>query len=86
MGADATFDLAKLDTFQLYRKLFLHLWCADEEVRHRALLQRCVQTLQQFTTLEEAQSTFRNLADRLEVPALSPDELRKLAEQRDLLA
>jgi hypothetical protein len=85
-GTDAVFDLAKLGSFQLFHRLFLRLWCTDEEVRYRALLQQCVQTLQQLATPEEAQATFRNLADRLEVPPLSLDELRKLAEQGDLIA
>lgn len=78
--------LSRVGSFQLRRNHFLQVWCAEEEVRQRALRERSLGMARQREVRTQADLAARvaALAARLETTAPSVGELRVHAERNGL--
>jgi hypothetical protein len=76
-GDSGRFRLYQLGSFEVRRRTFMQLWCADERLRRRAALDRARQMARSGVAKTEAEleTRLRQLADQLEVTDLSIAEL-----------
>jgi len=80
-GTDARFRLYQLGSFETRQTSFLQLWCTDQRLRRRAVLERACQraSSRAVRTPEGLRAQLDELAAQLDVTAPSIDELEQHA-------
>jgi hypothetical protein len=81
-GESPKLPLARVGSYQFRDNHFIQVWCTDTETRKKALRERSlgIATLPEVTCLEDLQTRIGDLANNLQVPAVSIAELRRYAE------
>ncbi|MYW05640.1 hypothetical protein [Streptomyces sp. SID3343] len=90
-GPDASLSLTKVGSFQRHSGCLFQLWCADEETRRRALVERMDEYLgaRSRPTRDDVDDRLARIAEQLELQGTDRAELRRLAhryDRRDLAA
>jgi hypothetical protein len=82
-GAKARFRLHQLGSFETRRTSFLQLWCADTDLRRRAVLDRASQRLasRAIKRAEALRTQLDQFASQLDVEPPTQAELRTYAQQ-----
>jgi hypothetical protein len=70
--------LTRIGSYQFRDNLVIRVWCADRETRRRALIERSlgISTLPEVTSIGELEARIDQLADVLDVAAVSVTEVR----------
>ena len=84
-GPNASMPLTRVGSYELRKRHFLQLWCANPELRARALNERALaMTTASWLTKEELRQRIAALARQLDVPAPDLADLRRYGEQNGL--
>jgi hypothetical protein len=80
-GTDARFRLYQLGSFETRRRTFLQLWCADEQLRRRAALERAIQIVgtRGVKDRDDLRARLRQLTEQLAVAPLAENDVRRHA-------
>ncbi|MEO3778349.1 hypothetical protein ABGB16_16160 [Micromonospora sp. B11E3] len=83
-GDPPRISLSRIGSYQFRDNHFIQIWCADVEIRQRALKERSlgIATLPEVTCQADLETRIRDLAGNIEVAAVSIAELREYAESK----
>jgi len=82
-GSDGRFRLHQLGSFETRQTSFLQLWCADQQLRRRAVLERACQraSSRAARTPEALRAQLDELAAQLDVARPTPQDLIEYARR-----
>ncbi len=78
--------LTKLGSFIVLGSDIVHVWCADEKLRHDVLLRRMDDYLSHRARISatDVQTRLTRLTCQLDLPPIDPQALRRMAANADL--
>jgi hypothetical protein len=82
-GSSPKIPVTRIGSYQFWDNHIIQVWCADPQVRRRALIERSlgIATLPDVTSVAELGARVRDLAGRLQSPVVSLSDLRAHAER-----